>query len=188
MIELFDDEIILAIHRNDEEALQLLFFRYENSMRTIAIQFRFMFEKVGVEYEDLVQIIKEETLSLIYVYDNSKSAFFPFWRESLKKRLIGIFRTYQNKYEFLNDSYEFNEDLIGYHAKLEDPFSKDNSYLIRECLDIISSLSGEKQEVMRLWMEGYKYHEIAKITSLSEKKVGNIVYLSLVRIRKKLKI
>ena len=83
MIELFDDEIILAIHRNDEEALQLLFFRYENSMRTIAIQFRFMFEKVGVEYEDLVQIIKEETLSLIYVYDNSKDRLEQIFNDNL---------------------------------------------------------------------------------------------------------
>ena len=62
---LAEDEIILQIRKENQEAKELLFSLYENNFRNIEKKVKYLLRFIGIGLEDLRSIICQETLKII---------------------------------------------------------------------------------------------------------------------------
>ena len=187
------DEILCAqAAAGDRMAEETLVLRYNRLVRMYARPY-FL---AGGDSEDLIQEGMVGLLAAIREYDPSKAAAFRTYAEvCIKNRLRSAVKAAaRDKHTPLNNSVPFEPPLFdgkgeqyAYHApvrQLEDP---EEIFLSRESFRermeaLMGQLSGFEANVLRLYLNGLSYSEIAAEVKKSPKSVDNAVQ----RIRRKL--
>lgn len=177
---LSDDELILQIRKNNLEALELLFFKYEN-------YFIFLIKKMGIylkslnyEYDDLKMIMKANMLEIIKSYNIDKSTFLSFWILMEKRHLIKIYR--ENVVELKTSSnvtsldseqtdYLLNKYLV--ETPLHGYIMKDEYNMAIEKIE--NNIGDFYKNILLLWGNGYSYSEIAEIYHTSTSHINNSI-------------
>ena len=176
----------------DRVAEERLVIRYNRLVRMCARPY-FL---AGGDSEDLIQEGMVGLLAAIREYDPSKAAAFRTYAEvCIKNRLRSAVKAAaRDKHTPLNNSVPFEPPLFdgkgeqyAYHApvrQLEDP---EEIFLSRESFRermeaLMGQLSGFEANVLRLYLTGLSYSEIAAEVKKSPKSVDNAVQ----RIRRKL--
>lgn len=188
--DMTDISLIEAARARDTAALEALMNRYKGLVKNKARSY-FLF--CG-DYEDIIQ---EGMVGLYYAFRNfdaAKQASFKTFAElCITRRIISAVRSSGNSSKNpLNDyvSLDYTDD-DGYAPEIAYIESKDgrpDEDIIRreetEMLDKIieSKLSNKEKEVLRIFLAGYKYDEIAAKLNIKVKAVDN----ALSRIKKKI--
>ena len=166
--ELTDETLCRLAASGDRVAEERLVMRYNRLVRMCARPY-FL---AGGDSEDLIQEGMVGLLAAIREYDSSKAAVFRTYAEvCIKNRLFSVIKAAaRDKHTPLNNSVSFetplfsgNGDRFAYHApgrQVEDP----------------------EESVLRLYLNGLSYSEIAAEVNKSPKSVDNAVQ----RIRRKL--
>ena len=190
--QLMDEQLCHAVALGDRTAEEVLVLRYNRTVRMCARPY-FL---AGGDSEDLIQEGMVGLLAAIREYDPSKAASFRTYAEvCIKNRLISAIKAAaRDKHTPLNNSVSFetplfsgNGDRFAYHApgrQVEDP---EEIFLSRESFrermeTLMGQLSGFEASVLRLYLNGLSYSEIAAEVNKSPKSVDNAVQ----RIRRKL--
>lgn len=194
--ELWDleDETLCALASSgDREAEESLVVRYNRLVRMCARPY-FL---AGGDSEDLIQEGMLGLLSAIREYDPGKSAAFRTYAEvCVKNRLYSAVKAAaRNKHTPLNDSVSISEPPFCGGSGLGFAFggpgrrAKDpeeillNREAFRERMEaLVGQLSGFEAGILRLYLNGLSYSEIAAEVNKSPKSVDNAVQ----RIRRKL--
>ena len=187
-----DEALCVRAVSGDRVAEEALVIRYNRLVRICARPY-FL---AGGDSEDLIQEGMVGLLAAIREYDPSKAAAFRTYAEvCIKNRLRSAVKAAaRDKHTPLNNSVPFEPPLFdgkgeqyAYHApvrQLEDPeeiFLSRESF--RERMDaLMGQLSGFEANVLRLYLNGLSYSEIAAEVKKSPKSVDNAVQ----RIRRKL--
>lgn len=181
---LSDLEIATRIKNGETEAFTQLAGRYIPLIRFKARSF------TGIETDDLYQEGLLSLLNAAMTFNEDKNIKFSTYAGAcIHNRFVSLSRKngslkeiQQRDIDSLDNTDDFREPSAG---NATDPellvIERDELQHIRERLK--STLSPLETEVFHLYMNGYRYREIAKKLSVSEKTVDNAV----VRIRKKLK-
>ena len=187
-----DEALCVRAVSGDRVAEEALVIRYNRLVRICARPY-FL---AGGDSEDLIQEGMVGLLAAIREYDPSKAAAFRTYAEvCIKNRLRSAVKAAaRDKHTPLNNSVPFEPPLFdgkgeqyAYHApvrQLEDP---EEIFLSRESFRermeaLMGQLSGFEASVLRLYLNGLSYSEIAAEVKKSPKSVDNAVQ----RIRRKL--
>ena len=185
---LSDNELQAKFLNGDDNAGSELAMRYRRMVK-ICIRPYFL---AGGDSEDLLQEGMIGLLSAIRSYTPSGgSSFKTFAEVCVKRRIISAAKAAaRQKHAPLNDGVSL-EELLSEEAgsTLPDPFSRspEDQLLAQESQeDFLSTysqyLSGFEAQILRHYLDGLSYREIASVCVSSEKSVDNAVQ----RIRKKL--
>ncbi len=190
--ELKDEELIYIIQKNDdEEAINILFSRYEKEIKKIVRNRLNKTFKFYYDYDEFEQIIRCSTLQIIKKYDPSKGIFHKYWACSANRIITTELRRISKKLSGveLNQVFTFNEQEIDYM----ETFSSDETSFKRNIdatseLERIKSISDEfltleEKTILAYKMIGYSYTEIAHKIKSTPKRVDNVMLM----IRKKLR-
>ncbi|WP_297196050.1 sigma-70 family RNA polymerase sigma factor [uncultured Flavonifractor sp.] len=188
-----DDETLCTLAASgDRQAEEALVVRYNRLVRICARPY-FL---AGGDSEDLIQEGMVGLLAAIREYDPAKAASFRTYAEiCIKNRLFSVIKAAaRDKHIPLNNSVSFgtplfsgNGDPLTFCVPDEQETDPEEILLSRESfrerLDtLIGQLSGFEASVLRLYLNGLSYSEIAAEVNKSPKSVDNAVQ----RIRRKL--
>lgn len=170
-----DYELIYLIKERSDEALEIMFAKYEKLIYTKI--YKYYFHKIA--FEDCVQEGRLVLLKALKLYsDNSKKTFMRYFELLLERKLIDLLR------KDIKDanSYELSEEKILVH-QINENSTLNNAILNEEVSFHFERLSKFEEEVYRLkFLRGYKVKEISKVLNLNPIKVSNAIQ----RIKKKL--
>lgn len=189
---LSDNEIIARISQKDDEAIEYMMKKYggivKREVRTVYI--------IGAETEDLVQEGMIGLFKAIRDYDADKGASFSTFATLCIRRQINTAINNSNRKKHIplntyisiyieNEDYGYEiEDNLENENQAANPenmiLAKEQSKAFDELIE--KRLSVYEKKVLRLYLEGLSYQEIALRLDKTEKSVDN----ALQRIRKKL--
>lgn len=193
-LESLSDELLVSLcNEGDTRAVEILVRRYKYMVKNLARNAYYL----GIDKEDLIQEGMIGIYKAICEYDNSKNAKFKsFVYLCVDGQIKTALKTATRKKHMpLNQSVSLNEpitfeeeevtllDLEKYNISEtpeEKMIDKENVKLINEAIE--KNLSSYEVEVIRLYIQGKNYKEIAKIMDKPDKSVDN----ALQRIKKKL--
>lgn len=191
MKKLEDETLVLKSKEGNEEAIEVLFFRYKPLLHKI-IRGYFL---LGADEEDLMQEAMIGLYKAILSYNPSKETTFRSFAGMCVKRniLSAIKKSNALKHKVLNDSVSFSalgsfeddeENTIYNSIKqsfLDEKVSEKEDF--NEVLQLIEKkLSKLEYEVLNEYLKGYSYQYISEKLGISNKSVDN----ALSRIKSKL--
>lgn len=187
-----DEELITLSKNGNEGAENELLEKYKDLVVKISRSYFI----IGGELEDIVQEGMIGLYKAIKNYDSSKSASFKTFAIMCVKHQIqtAIKKANTKKNMTLSNSVslqsfsEKNDEEDFLPMNLIFQVSPDEKVISREnykdlILKIKNILSKKEYEVLKFYLRGYSYKEIAKILGLNEKSIDN----SLSRIKNKIK-
>ncbi len=190
-----DDELVYLIRQNNEEALNMLLFRYRD-IRDILIWETLKSNRYcGLEFDDLKQTAYEATLLVAATYDMKKSCFFSYWK-LLVTRELRAFLTKHNgpssaylnmsisidegeeyeKNQWIMQSSECSENLVTNHYNADESMQ-------RLAEDVDNTLTPQEKAVMAYRMLGYSYEEIASILHFTNRKLCRVMLSMRAKVR-----
>ncbi len=194
---LTDEEIIERIRRQDSDAVDYLLEKYKNAVRQKA---RALFI-IGGDRDDLIQEGMIGLYKAIRDYDSTKDASFGYFADLCISRQIydAIKASNRKKNIPLNTYISLNSPIYNNYNEREDMLSiidiiyQDNNTNPEELVidkertsmleyELERRLSNLEKEVVKLYVVGMKYTEIAAILNKEPKSIDN----ALQRIRTKL--
>ncbi|MDE6025764.1 MAG: sigma-70 family RNA polymerase sigma factor [Lachnospiraceae bacterium] len=187
-----DNEIIKRISAGDDDAMEYMMKKYgglvKKEIRTVYI--------IGAETEDLAQEGMIGLFKAIKDFEPDKGASFPTFATLCIKRQIKTAITASNrqKHKPLNTYISIYAELDEKGTQLgediadtKDAANPEKLVLVRERNNVLnerieSELSSLERKVLRLYLAGMSYADIALALSKTEKSVDNALW----RIRSKL--
>lgn len=190
--QLTDTDLLQMAQSGDRSAEEQLALRYSRLVKICSRPF-FL---VGGDGEDLIQEGMLGLLSAIREFDMSMNTSFKTYAEiCVKRRIYSAIKTAsRKKHEPLNDMVSFDDVLSDEsQSSVASSYSEvfrrtpEEQVLARESADEIFQtysrcLSKFEAEILRLYLQGLSYSEIADACGKPEKSVDNAVQ----RIRRKL--
>ncbi|MBQ9233273.1 MAG: RNA polymerase sporulation sigma factor SigH [Lachnospiraceae bacterium] len=189
---LSDDEIIERISQKDDDAIEYMMKKYggivKREVRTVYL--------IGAETEDLMQEGMIGLFKAIRDYEIDKGASFSTFATLCVRRQINTAINNSNRKKHIplntyisiyteNEEYGYEiEDNLETENQASNPenmmIAKEQSKALNELIE--NRLSTYEKKVLKFYLEGLSYQEIAQRLDKSEKSVDN----ALQRIRKKL--
>ncbi len=182
---LTDEELLASASVGDLQAEETMIRRYSRVVRSLARPF-FL---TGGDQEDLLQEGMLGLLSAIRGYDAGKNASFrTFALLCIRRRLISALRESAGTQNVsLDDCMSLESSLFDELSSRNDNMRSPEELLIdreeaqKRYQGLLLLMSAYEQSVLRCFLRGMSYREIAKTTNRSEKAVDNAVQ----RIRRK---
>lgn len=187
---LTDEELIKKVQNGDAEAENELLSRYKDLVVKISRSFYI----VGGDLEDIIQEGMIGLYNAIKNYHDDKEASFKtFAVICIKHKIQGAIKKSQSNknkplssavsiQSFDSDGEEFYPiEFVLDNTPAKIAIEKENLKDLKE--NIKSSLSKLEFKVLKLYLEGYSYREIAEILNIQQKAIDN----SLSRIKQKLR-
>lgn len=190
-----DNELLLYISENNEEASSIMFEKYTPLIITIANKMYKYCPNSGLEISDLIQEGMLGLNSAILSYnEENENVFYTFARKCIERKMISLMvAANRQKHRLLNESLSLNDTLDNDIFELEEHLG-DNSYNPEYRLfeheteeELINgfkkNLTELEEEVFLLKIGGLNYKEIAEVLDKEPKTIDN----ALQRIKIKLK-
>ena len=182
---LTDEELLRKCRQGDPEAEETLIRRYGRVIRSLARPF-FL---TGGDSEDLFQEGMLGLLNAMRRFDpQGEASFRTFAVLCIRRRLISALRKEAGKKNVsLDDCLSLESSLFDENQSRNDNLRGPEELLIdreeaqKRYRNLLLLLSAYEQSVLRCFLRGMSYREIAEITKRSEKAVDNAVQ----RIRRK---
>lgn len=181
-----DEELILKYQSGEELAIEELFERYKQVVRKKA---KAMF-LVGGDSDDLIQEGMIGLYKAVKDYDDKKDAsFYTFASLCINRQILNaVTASNRKKYSPLNSYVSLShtsDDDNGAgtfaHDELSDNTGNPETLLIDRVnameleQNVLGALSTFEQEVLKLYMSGKDYNEIAKELGKSAKSIDNAI-------------
>ena len=184
-----DIDLCCAAHNGDESAMEVLVHRYSRLVKTCARPY-FL---AGADGEDLIQEGMIGLIRAVREFDSEREVpFEAFARLCVTRKIYSAVRAASaSKHEMLNHSISIEKPLFDDNAEsrspVAEPVSDPESLVIgieeqKERINrLLSSLSVFEAKVLRLYLDGYSYDEMAVLLKRPFKSVDNAIQ----RIRRK---
>lgn len=180
MKNLTDEQLIKSYREGDDLAFNEIYIRYKNLVKYFSRNLYLL----GAEQEDLMQEGMFGLIKAVNGYKEGETTFKTYLITCIKSSLFTAVKKYAgNKMSPLNKSLSLEKlDGLGLFAPPPDEqlaMESDGGELNKK---LISVLSKTELAVLKLYLEGYRYSEIALKTNKNVKFVDN----ALARCRKKI--
>lgn len=196
-MELSDDEIIMIIRMKNEEALNMLLFRYQKYSISLISSMYHKIRYLGLFFEELRANLDLTIVKAVESYDFRRAIFYSYWRQIAERELISLCRkSYYKKNRCQKAIYSLDSPIKDTEdCYFVDTISDENENIIeqyhhRESLlkvkdSIDNDLSVYEKTILSYRVLGYSYKEIAKITKKTAKDIDNALMLMRKKIQKK---
>ncbi len=177
-----DNELLADIRNNDSFAMDALIKRYKNTVEAIAMKYI----DSPLEKDDLVQEGMIGLLAAVKSYRSDKGAKFATYANKCINNSMQTALNKLSRLKSIPQAYvvELNEDYLQNDTAL----SAEDKYLAKVSVSTLTEvlyegLSSFENQVLRLYIVGYSYEEIAEKLGKNVKAIDNAIQ----RIRKKLR-
>lgn len=188
-----DSELLYLISEGNEDAKELFYKKYQPTIDVIAKKYFLLVKNSGIELSDLQQEGMLGLTSALNLYSEQKNIKFKtFATRCIEYTIVSFVRDCtRNKHKALNFSISIDTTTNASGTSIKD-LIKDNSN--QNPIEIISNneeienqkvlpfLTEKEREVYLLYIQGFKYREIAALEETTEKAVERTLY----RARKKI--
>lgn len=184
-----DNELLKLAKLGDEKALDVLYDKYKRIVLLIAKKYYL----VDGNNDDIVQEGMFGFLKAVNTFDEEKCEFVPYLRMLVEQQILNAIKKSHSQKNFpLNDrltltsqgELDVDDALVSIPNNTLSPelevLSEENSKDLNSL--IVNKLSKFEQEVLRLYLDGFKYNDIIEKLNVSYKSVDN----ALTRIKLKL--
>lgn len=188
-----DDEMILMIRLKSEEAIRLMYEKYESFIRTWALKSMNTQRARQVELCDMMQIGKSEFWQVLQKYRDEEGNFYSFFKLCLEREFYLYIRTFldnsvPNYTDFSLDapvSEDNQSTFLDIYESATSSLQPDKQYELREEIEQIytAGLTALEVEIIHLKMLGFSYREIAQKLAISRKQVDNHLARIKIKIR-----
>ena len=181
-----DDELIKMITKGNEEAKWLLFLSYEKKIRYRWNNNEFPYDKYRMDIKELVDMALNIVNEIIPRYNPHISLFSTYFSKAFQRGEYKILIKNSQKNEYMVFDYYLDEDVCS-----------DLTYLLKDSVpvnvnrlefdNVLLLLSKEKEltrKVIKMWLEGYSYLEIANAFHINKKKVNNVITYFITKVKK----
>ena len=191
-----DYEILSYIAEANEEAMDLMFEKYQPLIQATANRMFCYCKNTGLEFNDLIQ---EGMLGLnlaIHTFEGDKDAsFYTYAKMCIERKMISlIVSSTRLKHKILNESIsfelsgEYDEDYTNQKCLEDNSFNPENVLLDSETEEeliqrVKELLTNFEFEVFELKRNGFHYKEIAEILDKDAKAVDNALQRILNKIK-----
>ena len=178
--DMTDEELIDQLREGDRQVMDYICDKYKNLVRSKAKSMYIL----GGDSEDLIQEGMIGLYKAIRTYRPGESAFASYAQVCVNRQMYtAVQASGRKKHEPLNEYISLSEDLNLF--LLDNPESRmiaqENMEKRYQLID--KQLSSMERQVLKLYLEGGSYEEIAEEMGRSEKSVDNAIQ----RLKKKLK-
>lgn len=166
---LLDDELIYLIRQGNKEAERLLFSRYEKSLGFFLSRIEnYIYQ--NIDQEQIMSIYYESYLKSLKCYDYKKGLFLTYLKNYFRYALI---RYYNENLDYFNNErlLEENEEIKINNLKLYDGNYILNQFSFNDALYKLKEKDMTLYHILILYLQGYSYNEIEKITNIKEKQI-----------------
>ncbi len=185
--ELSDEELVIRAHKEEQAAVDVLLDRYKGFVRTLT-KARYL---AGGDRDDLIQEGMIGLYKAVRDYDADKGASFrTFAALCIVRQMNNAIQTStRGKNRVLNDSVPFPEEEIGAAFLALETASPEHALLDRESAAelmerIQAALSEKEWVVLRYYLQGRSYQEMAEILSCPVKSIDNAIQRIRAKVRK----
>ncbi len=188
-----DEELIMLYRENDEDAKNILFYKYKYLIDVLIKKNLKVLKTLGVDNQEIYSECNVGFSDALKSYSSDEDASLKtFIALCIERRLMNLIRRYSTtKYKTIKGSYSLDYyyednknllDLISYDTDPLNSISEKEDYneLIKE---IENALTSSEKEVFKLMINGIKYNEIASILKKTPKQIDNTIQ----RIKNKIK-
>lgn len=178
-----DNELLKLAKLGDEKALVELYERYKRIVLLIAKKYYL----IDGNNDDIVQEGMFGFIKAINTFDENKCDFVPYLKMLVEQQILNAIKKSQSKKNIpLNDrvtltsqgELDMDDAIVSIPSNTLSPeLEVLNEEKSRDLSDLISSkLSKFEQEVLQLYLEGFKYDDIIKKLNVSYKSVDNALH------------
>lgn len=182
-----DYEIMYMISENDDDALNILYHKYEPIVKSYAKKYSYVAKKYGLETDDLIQEGLYAIHKALSTYkDTHNTLFYTYVDFCIRGRMNNLLRLSNSKGAFsLNSSLSLNEiaaDGCEYLQLVSDKNSinPQNEMVLFEKIQLIKTylygLDIEDACILELKMNGFKTGEIAKLLEFERVYLSKRIY------------
>lgn len=192
-----DYELMYMVSENNDDAFQILFDKYVPLLQKIARYYYRLFQRHGIEYEDLYQeayIAFEKAVR--YYQQDSQVLLYTYVNISVHSKLQNYIRSFTTKKNFiyvnslsLDDFVVMDDTSISLMDCIEDISAEkpedilDCNILIQRLRYFCWELSFFQSQIFELKWNGFNNGEISLLLDVPVKDINNYIY----RIRSRLK-
>lgn len=179
-----DYELCYLVRENDDDAMNLLFKKYDSVINKISSAFYKNYQYIGIDYEDLVQEARIGLIKALKGYNDEQALFFTYVNICVERQLITYCRNYNNLKNYplnfsIGDDFLFKFSGSDISSNYSEFILMENEYFL-ECKN---KLKFNQSIVFELRYNDFSYKEIAKLLDIPLSTVDGRLQL----IRKKLK-
>lgn len=190
-----DNELLSYVAENNEDAINILYKKYEPFIQKTAKRMLYYCKNTGLELSDLIQEGMVGLNQAMQTYNEEKDTmFFTYATTCIERKMISmIAATKRQKHRILNESisleYTEGDEEKALEFLLEDKNANPEEQLInieteREIMKEVSKiLTDLESQVFELKLNDFSYREIADILDKDPKVIDN----ALQRIKIKIK-
>lgn len=181
-----DQQLLELVNEANEDALEIIYKKYEPLIHTLAKRFYPHCKNAGLELNDLEQEGRIGLSNAIAHYKENKDVlFYTFAKTCIERKLISMMiATKRLKHKILNESISFDFiDSSGKETNLENivlddtknpesvVFSSEHNRVLMEQIRL--QLTDLELQVFELKYHNFNYREIAKLLDKSPKTIDN---------------
>lgn len=178
--ELNDEQLLTFVLNGDDEAQSVFYNRYKPLV--IALSRSFFLK--GANYEDLIQEGMIGLFKGVRSFDGSKGDLKAYLTGCIKNQMTDAAKTAgRKKHSFLNDYVSFTSlpDEDGENVSgnlLSNELNPEFLFILKESdvdfyAEFADKLKSDELEILKLYLEGNSYTEIAALTNKGVKYVDN---------------
>ena len=181
-----DYELVYMISEQDDDALKLLFDKYDDVLKLWSNYYHKKYKKFNIPVDELIQ---EGKIGLYYAIRNFNEEkdikFYTFALLCIKRNMMScIIKWTRNKNLMYTNTFSYDETLLD-----DTSYEFSPEIIIRNfeyekyIIDFKNSLDFLDANIFELRYNSFSYKDIAELLDISKKKVDN----TLIKIREKLK-
>ncbi len=194
-----DSELIMMYRENDEDAKNLLFYKYRYIIDILINKYMRYLSNLNIDYQEIISECNVGFSDGLKCFDENKDAsLVTFVTLCIERRINGIIRKYnRDKYKGMQETYSLDfiyEDNNKLMDSISDNLQNDplkNMTEEEKYQELIKSLKDaltkREYEVFCLMARGFNYLEIADILKLTPKQVDNTMQRVKIKAKKILK-
>lgn len=186
-----DNELLYMVNE-DEEAYNLLYNKYRDIIYKIALKYSKGSNSVGIDINDLIlegNIGMDNAIKNYKTDNKNEASFKSFLYLCIERQIISLIRKATIKRNSILNNSSYYEPEILENIEDENKTNILEEILLKESQtkkykDIIGKLTNLEKQIFTLKIQCYTNKEIEKILNINDKCIKNAIY----RIRKKAKL
>lgn len=190
-----DYEMLYLISENEEDAYNMIYYKYRPIISRMASKFSRKFHNIGIEYDDLYQEGMYGLSEAVNRFDfNNNNLFYTFALVCIKREMQRlIIKSLRYKNNILNNAYSIEDEVSNDGLLLIDTLYNcdmlvenhlENINITKYLNQIKYYLKDKQMPVYELKLNGFSNSDIAILLDMSYKDVDNCLY-SIKKILKK---
>ena len=171
-----DEELLKRIKDGDEMAENVFLEKYRVNSTSLVFDYIAKYPVYRFICDDLQSIVFCNTIKVLKNYSCDKGVFYPYWKKISLRCIDKYLQAHKYFADYLNNMVSLDKIVKEGQKSLHDVIGKEdktvNENLLSENLmkiakDPINKLSVKEQVVIELFLDGFDFKEIARLSGWS---------------------